>query len=433
MANFHYFKLDDRSERDQPLIFSCNLQGLADSIGLKPAPSVAHELVRDTFLTNLALAGEAEKPLSYSRHRGFYKRSRYRLPVFTYTNVVRVVAEIVREGLGIENRTRPGHRGRQSTITAADALMTHWRDLDAEPVYDCAAETIILKSRDEERRLLEYVDSPPIRAKRDQVRPINEMLNSLDVEVPAGAKAARDLLLFEKAGFDKQGRPTVKRHFVRLTHKAGRRIFAGDFEQHGRFYCAPQNIPGDARRTMTINAVPCAEFDFSAMHPRLAYNLAGIPMDGDPYDIGRGFERKHVKLAVLIAFNATDPLSAIHALVRDDDDMQISYALATKIVAAIFERHDVIRRMLCADAGIKLMNLDATIIMDVLEALVARGIPCIGIHDSVVLPERYGGDAQAEMEKSWALHSKGPTLCEIKGKSAILPHMREMRSTSGVS
>jgi hypothetical protein len=34
---------------------------------------------------------------------------------------------------------------------------------------------------------------------------------------------------------------------------------------------------------MTINAMPCAEFDFSAMHPRLAYNLAGIPMDSDPF------------------------------------------------------------------------------------------------------------------------------------------------------
>ena len=94
--------------------------------------------------------------------------------------------------------------------------------------------------------------------------------------------------------------------------------------------------------------------------------------------------------------------------------MQISCALAKKIVEAIFERHDAIRRMLCADAGIKLMNLDATIMMDVLEALVTRGIPCIGIHDSVVVPERFGGDAQAEMEKSWALHSNGPTLCKIK-------------------
>ena len=28
MADFHYFNLDDHSERDQPLIFSCNLQGL---------------------------------------------------------------------------------------------------------------------------------------------------------------------------------------------------------------------------------------------------------------------------------------------------------------------------------------------------------------------------------------------------------------------
>ena len=432
MADFHYFNLDDHSERDQPLIFSCNRPGLADLIGLKPAPSAAHELVRDTFLTNLALAGQAEKALSYSRHRGFYKRSRYRLPAFTYTNVMRAAAEIVREGLGIETRTRPGHRGRQSTITATDALMTHWRDLDAEPVYDSAAETIILKSRDEERRLLEYVDSPSIRAKRDQVRPINEMLNSLDLEVHDGTQVARNLLLFEKAGSDKQGRPTVKRHFVRLSHKAGKRIFAGDFEHHGRFYCAPQNIPGDARRTMQINGERCAEFDFSAMHPRLAYNLAGIPLDGDPYDIGKGFERQHVKLGVLIVFNAANPLSAIHALVRDDD-MQISYALAKKIVEAIFERHGAIRRMLCADAGIKLMNLDATIMMDVLEALVARGIPCIGIHDSVVVPERFGGDAQAEMEKFWALHSKGPTPCEIKGKPAILPHMREMRLTSGVS
>ena len=62
---------------------------------------------------------------------------------------------------------------------------------------------------------------------------------------------------------------------------------------------------------MQINAEPCAEFDFSAMHPRLAYNVASIPMDGDPYDIGKGFKREHVKLAVLIAFNAADPRSAI--------------------------------------------------------------------------------------------------------------------------
>jgi hypothetical protein len=69
------------------------------------------------------------------------------------------VANIVGAGLGIENRTLPGHRGWQSTITATPRLMSCWTETTADPVYDSNAETIILKSRDQEKRLLEYIDA----------------------------------------------------------------------------------------------------------------------------------------------------------------------------------------------------------------------------------------------------------------------------------
>jgi hypothetical protein len=73
----HGFDAERLTGRDHPLIYSWRLAGFAEAIGMKAA-GADQELVLDTFLTNLALASETEKPLSYSRHRGHYRRSRYR-------------------------------------------------------------------------------------------------------------------------------------------------------------------------------------------------------------------------------------------------------------------------------------------------------------------------------------------------------------------
>jgi hypothetical protein len=418
----HGFDAERFTDRDHPLNYSCRLPGFAEGIGMKPQGG-DQELVLDTFLTNLAMAGEIEKPLSYSRHRGHYRRSRYRPRAFTYTHAMSAVANIVGACLGIENRTLPGHRGWQSTITATLLLMSYWSDAAEDPVYDSNAETIILKSRDEEKRLLEYIDAPLTRRLREEIGIINEMLRGTDIDVPGAIKLAKALLLFEELGWDKYGRPFVKRHHVRLTDKAGKRIFAGDFKHHGRFYCSAKNIPSDARSTMTIDGEPCAELDFSAMHPTLAYNIAGVQMDGDPYDLGDAFERRQVKLGLLIVMNAGDPASAARALARHGRQLGINHDKAKAIVNAILKRHDAIRGMLCNDWGIKLMNVDASITVQAMNALVARGIPCIGIHDSIVVQQHFEDQALAEMEKSWAQNSKGPNRSNIKRKSVTIPHM----------
>jgi hypothetical protein len=418
MANDFTYNLDDERfrERDHPLVTSCRLPGLAEAIGLRPAPSAAHELVRDTYLTNICMAGEADKAMSYSRRRARYPMSRYRRSDFTYGNVTRVAADIVGTELVTEDRTEPGVRGRQSTLKATPELMALWSNIGRDPIYDGSDETIILKSRDEERRLLEYVDTPAVRAMRDDLRTINEMFASMDVEVPGGKEIANGLLLFEKPGKDKYGRPVIKRHHVRLSQKTGRRIFAEQFNRHlhGRLYVAFQNIPSDARKTMRINGEACIELDFEAMHPTLAYNEAGIRMDDKPYALGHGITRNEAKLGLLIGFNADDRLSAVRALVRDDDELQIPYHQAVKIIDAVFERHDPIRRMLCTDSGIKFMNIDSRITVGAMKALVDRGIPVIGVHDSLIVPTRFEGQAREEMDKSWCKHSKGPNPCSIK-------------------
>jgi len=54
---------------------------------------------------------------------------------------------------------------------------------------------------------------------------------------------------------------------------------------------------------MTINGEARAELDFSAMHPTLAYNIAGAQMEGDPYDLGElwwpAFDRNEFEIKLL--------------------------------------------------------------------------------------------------------------------------------------
>ncbi len=76
----------------------------------------------------------------------------------------------------------------------------------------------------------------------------------------------------------------------------------GKFACHGRAYGWWQSIPGTARASMTINGEPVVEVDYSALHTTILYNVAGVRLNGEPYDVN-GFERDHVKLRASILRN----------------------------------------------------------------------------------------------------------------------------------
>jgi hypothetical protein len=144
-------------------------------------------------------------------------------------------------------------------------------------------------------------------------------------------------------------------------------------------------------------------------------------MERDPYDVGNAYSaadpertRKHIKLGLLIVLNAKDTASAVRALALHGRDLGITHEKARVIVSVILDRHDAIRGMLCNDWGIRLMNIDATIMMAAMSTLVDQGIPAIPVHDSIVLPARFEGQAREEMTRSWDRFQKQPNPCRIK-------------------
>jgi hypothetical protein len=417
---YYFDQFDEHAYRDRPLTFRYHAPDFAEFLGLPPAPDAAFRLVRDVVLAEVCLAAEEGRWLSYSRHEGFYRRSRYRSPDFTYTRMMSVVAQLDRTGCVTEDRATPGERGWQSRLKATPALYQAWIDLAVTPVFDHRGEILFMKERGKDGRLVEYPQTPETIKLRNSILPINEMLDGLTLNVPGGRLVRPNLMVFERDDLDEDQAPIVKQQFVRtVSGNAGRRIFAVNrdsrgrlrFNRHGRFYCWPQNIPSAARRNMLMHGESVVELDFVAHHPRLAYSLAGARLDRDPYDLGGGFERKHVKAGTVIAFNAANPRSAVAALA---DDQNISRSHSAKIIEAIYEHNEPIKSFLCNDAGVALMHADSQIMMGVVTDLIAAGAPSIPVHDSVIVQVRFRGLAEQKLCENWHKATKHLNPCCIE-------------------
>jgi hypothetical protein len=173
---------------------------------------------------------------------------------------------------------------------------------------------------------------------------------------------------------------------------------------------------------MTMNGDQVVELDFSGMHVALAYSRCGATLDGDPYEIP-GFTRQQAKLGLLTAFNATSLPAAIASLTdaRKGKRVIASRKEAARLLEALKVRHAPIASMLCSDAGMTLMNLDARVMLSAVDHLIARGIPCIPVHDSIVVPLQYEGEAREALYYGWCSQNVSPSLCNIEKKRQKAP------------
>jgi len=248
------FYWDNAVKHDRPPITNCSVPGLACAARLKPS-SATEERDLDMLLTNIALADQEERPLSYSRNKNHVYRD------ITFGRVLSGIAKIVSADLALERRTQPGHRGCQSTLGATPALTEIFEKHGVEPVYG-PKELIILRSRKDGSLL-------PMRPSRDllrQVERINEMLHAttIGLDMTGALKLKNGLWLFERleevwfrvpgAAAAKLGHPRLLKQRVRLADMGGRRVFTSDHKKHGRFYCAAQSIPAAARLNFTWTA-----------------------------------------------------------------------------------------------------------------------------------------------------------------------------------
>jgi hypothetical protein len=400
------FYWDNPVRHDRPLITNCTVDGLALACGLRPS-SATEERDLDMLLANIALADQEGRPLSFSRNKNHAYRG------ITSGRVLSGVAKIVRE-LALERRTKPGQRGWQSDLRGTPALTEIFDRLGQEPVYG-PRDSIILRSRMDGSLL-------PMRPSRDllrQVERLNEMLRATAIGlVMTGAlKLKNGLWLFERLEEDQFGNPRLLQQKLRLDQMGGRRVFTSDHKKHGRFYCAAQNIPGSARLQMTLDGHQVVELDFVSMHVALAYNLCGARLEGDAYEIP-GFTRKQAKLGLLTAFNATT-LEAATAALTDSREGKAVFAgrqEAARLLAELRARHAPIEKMLCSDAGMRLMNLDSRIMLTAVDRLIAKGIQCIPVHDSLVVPEQHESEAREALNFGWRTQNPQLSPCNIEKK-----------------
>jgi hypothetical protein len=92
-----------------------------------------------------------------------------------------------------------------------------------------------------------------------------------------------------------------------------------------------------------------------------------------------------------------------------------------------------IERMLCSDAGMKLMNLDARIMLAAVDRMVAKGIEAVPIHDSIVVAERHEGEAREALNFGWQnTLGQGPILEPVlESKSADCTGITRSKTPQG--
>ncbi len=311
---------------------------------------------------------------------------------------------------------------RQQVIDAA-VLAGLFRDTRSRPGWSSHMSRLIPTPQ-----LAEYVEADPWAFDPDATPPVpvelrdseTDLSITFDRENPAIAPVVRRLervnainaqYRIECKVEDAWGNVTTRQ--LRPFHFA---IFHDDWGRHGRIYTGKyghQNLSKIERSTITFDGEPSIELDYSGLHPRMIYHLKGIDFRHDPYRLwGRKTTadlRYIAKMVLNAAINARDrrtALSACNLAMRSKSKaggwktgkalhkaIQLREALRrTRVSFAeaydkAQEKHRPIADKFGSGAGTELMSLDGKIALDVIYHFAKRSIPCLGVHDSWIVPK----------------------------------------------
>jgi hypothetical protein len=221
--------------------------------------------------------------------------------------------------------------------------------------------------------------------------------------------------------------PLERTKQLRPVHYA---IFTGDLDHHGRLYTGEyghQSLRKSERETIRFDGQASVEVDYRGMHCLMLYHLEGIDYLPDPYALwGKGTtgpQRLMAKKLINAAINAGTKDGAISACnfamctcEKDDEgrkvrkhgkELEDAFRLQqtadktglkfSQIYPLALEQHRRIRRYFGCDMGLTLMRHDSAIALDILHHFATRHIPCLGVHDSFIVPERYEADLRRAM------------------------------------
>ena len=335
---------------------------------------------------------------------------------------------------------------RTTRIRAAEPLQAMFRaaKLTRDAVHQAEAqECIILKaSEGEEAKLIEYEDTALTKRMRRDLVAYNALLAGSFIDVP---------LLDDPwvTRHDDRGRGV--RVQIDHHHHFVRRIFSrGDWRCNGRFY-GPwwQQIGKELRSQIFINDTPTVEVDFKGLHVAILSAERGVVIEGDPYELPEGLvpgapaalQRSIVKKLVLTALNARTRSAAFASFREGYPKGHLAKGMNNEelecLLVAFTGRHPHLTELLCADQGIRLMNIDSQIAEIVLRWFTRKGIPVLSVHDSFIVPYTHvaelkrvmGLAAKRVVGRALAVDASGPGLDEIGGNNDVRLDFQSWRQT----
>lgn len=252
-----------------------------------------------------------------------------------------------------------------------------------------------------------YQDTDETNRMREELQAYNRVLVDSFIDFPT-----LDEPVVQRT--DQYGR--VYRQALDHHHHFVRRIFSrGSWELNGRFYGAWwQLIPSAMRKEIYINDTPTVEVDFKGLHVSLLSAEQGRELQGDPYmlegltlpGVPAELQRALVKQLVLTALNAKDRKSAFQSF-RDGwpanhygkgmTNEEVSFLLD-----AFTDQHPHLKDLMCADQGIRLMNVDARIADRVHRHFTQQGVPVLSVHDSFIIDYTRVGELKRVMAEASA-------------------------------
>src|SRR5262249_50024827 len=271
----------------------------------------------------------------------------------------------------IENKSSsPGQRGTQSRMRLS---ATAAQVFEGARLVFCQPEIVIL--RDANKGLIDYADNAETRRIRFNLLAINDALAATELTYQGRLMRSGDILVID------EDRIPVRNALHRVFNR-------GAFDLGGRFYGAWwQNIKSDERCCIRVNGSVTVERDYSQIHPRLLYALAGKHLAGDAYTI-EGWDRPLVKEAVNTLINADDELSAMQSIAQSIGGKG-ALGKAQKLIGQIKAKHSGIADSFGTGAGLRLMRIDSDMAESVQLKLIGRGVVGLSIHDSFIVEEHH--------------------------------------------
>jgi hypothetical protein len=281
--------------------------------------------------------------------------------------------------------------GRQSTFRATQVLIEALGDRPPPPAK--RKPRALIQLRDKDKQPIDYRDTDPTTRMCRRLVSVNEMVESITLEVPPDVgERCGDLLIIGDSA-------------VNLRRITFYRVFNINFKNGGRFYGHfVQGLPKEVRQRLMLNDEHVAEPDYPEHHPRILYALEGQPPPGDPYEVD-GWERKVIKLALLIMINAPSWQSARGAMMHR---CGLSWDAARRLVHDVERRHAPIAKYFHSGAGRWLQCYDSRMADNILIEATRQGIPILPIHDSFLTIKRCENPVRELMEMMFQTVIYGP-------------------------